>query len=279
MPGMSPRLPGTLLRATVLGLTLAPAWSAAADIDACKYFRVAELAAHTIALDAQLTVQGARRGFTMIAARDEAPPADAFMVCTVVGSWLGSVETGQLSIRVINEADGTPVAAAEVRATNRLGFEHMLRTAAERAFDRLGYSGFDQRIFESRMRRQYPSRPTYDVSKAWLTEWKPSGPLEGVWANADGAYRLAILPSPRELPGTHIAVVVEARSPLWRPGEIKIEFTSTASAAQESIAATFYMLNKQPLATSFAFTANGELEATLVTPGGRQVFRLKRAGD
>ena len=263
--------------AALLALALTPGASAAADIDACKYFVVADLADDTVALAAQLRTQGAKHGFRMISTQDDLPPADAFTVCTVVGSWLGSLETGSLSVRVINDADGTPVAAAEVRVTNRLGFEPMLRTAAEKAYDQLEYSGFDQPTFLSRVQRLYPSRPTYEVSTAWLAEWKPRGPLEGVWTDADGAYRLAILPSPTGLPGTHVGVLLESTSPLWRPGEIKIEFTSTASAPDEAIPATVYLLNKQPLTTAFALTPDGHLEATLSTPAGRQTFRLRRA--
>ncbi len=251
----------------------------AAEIDACKHFRVADLAADTVGLDAQLAAQGASRGFTMLAAHADVPPAEAFMVCTVVGSWLGSLETGSLTLRVINEADGNPVAAAEVRASNKLGFEHMLRSAAEKAYAALEYAGFRADAYRARTDRLYPSRPTYEVSKVWLAEWKPRHPLEGVWTDAEGASRLAILPSPKGLPGTHIGVVLESASPLWRVGEIKIEFTGTASPTADPMDATFYLLNKQPVATTFSVTPGGALEATISTPAGRQLLRLTRAAE
>jgi hypothetical protein len=268
-----------LLCVAVLGPLLMPSSGSAAEIDGCKYLVVADQANDTAALARTLREQGAKRGFTVVASGADLPADESFGVCTVVGSWLGSLETGSLSVSVINDADGTPVAAAEVKASNVLGFEHMLRTAVEKAYSAFGYTGFSAEAFRARLDRLYPSRPTYEVSKAWLAEWKPRPPIEGVWTDPDGLYRLAILPSPKGLRGTHIGVVLESASPLWRAGEIKIEFTGEAAATSDPIAATFYLLNKQPLATTFTVTAERELEATLTTPAGRQVFRLRRVAD
>ena len=275
---MPPRL-FLLLYGALAGALLIPGQSAAAEIDTCKYLVVADLADDTVFLARQLREQGQKRGFTLITDEAAVAPGDAFSVCMVVGSWLGSFETGQLSVRVINAADGTPVAAAETRAGNLLGFEYMLRAAVEKAYDEFKYQGFKAEASRARLERLYPSRPTYEISKTWLAEWKPSHPLEGIWTDADDSYRLAVLPSPKGLPGSRIGVVLESASPLWRPGEIKIEFGGDAATTGDPVAGTFYLLNKQPVAATFTLMSGTHLEAALSTPAGRQVFRLRRVPD
>lgn len=278
----SPARTSVTRAALVAGAALTVLWSvaaAAAGIDTCKYLVVADLANDTVALAQQLREQAGKRGFTVVASGDDVPAAESFGVCTVVGSWLGSVEMGQLSVRVINDADGMVLASADVSASNRLGFEPMLRSAARKAYDQMGYAGFRPQALDERLSRLYPARPTYDVSPAWLAAWKPGHPFEGVWTDAEGGYRLAIVPSPSGLPGTHIGVVLESGTPLWRRGEIKIEFTGTASPGNGPVAATFYLLNKQPHPATVVVTAARELEATLSTPAGRRVVRLTRAVD
>lgn len=251
--------------------------TAAAEIDACKHFVIADIAVDTLTLARHMREQAAKRAFPVVAKTDAVPPTDALSSCTVVASWLGSLEEGHLSVRVINTADGTPLASTDVRGSNKLGFDFMVRSAAEKAYAQLGYTGFKPDVARARMERLYPARPKYDVSKTWLAAWKPVELLEGVWADPDGTYRLAVLPSPKGFAGTYVGVVLESASPLWQPGEVKIEFTGRAASPAQSIPATFYLLNKQPVDAAFAVADNGDLEGTLMTPAGRQAFRLRRA--
>src|SRR5262245_50178764 len=91
-----PSLRRALLCGTLL-LALSAAPASAADIDACKYLMVADLAEDTYSLARQLREQGAAQGFTMVTSQVEVPPEDAFKSCVIVGSWLGDIELGQLA--------------------------------------------------------------------------------------------------------------------------------------------------------------------------------------
>jgi len=259
--------------AALLVLALTPALSAAVEIDTCKHLVVAPMANDTLTLAKVLREQGGKHGFTIVAGEEDVPAADVESACTLVASWLGSLEEGDLLLRVLDTSSGLPIAGAEVRATNRLGFEPMLRTAAAKAFAQLHYRGFDAAAHRASLMRVYPPRPTYQIAQGWLATWQPRHPIEGVWTEQDGAYRLAIVPAPTGTSGTHLAVVLASGSPLWTPGEIKANLI--VDTPGEPVNGTFYLLNKQPAAAIVGYEGD-ELTVTLQTPAGRTDVRFRR---
>ena len=87
------------------------------------------------------------------------------------------------------------------------------------------------------------------------------------------AWRRLQRPSPNGFPGTHLAVVVTSRSPLWEPGEIKATLTVDTPGAP--VNGTFYLLNKQPV-TAIVGYQDDALAVTLHTPAGRADVRFHR---
>jgi hypothetical protein len=243
-----------------------PSTSSAAEIDGCKYLIVSDLADDRFSLAKQLRTQGAANGFTVVSSQAEVPAGDEFKLCVIVGSWLGAVESGQVAIRVIDAASGTPIAAANVGGRNIWGLDKTLRDAVSKVFTQLQYGGYKEEVYLDRLRRLYPPRPTHAVPDAWVASSEPRPSIEGVWTDADKMYRLAIVPAGNDQPDAYLAVVLDSRSPIWQRNEIKAELTMNDPAAP--IAATYYLMNKQPIATTFTRTADGTLEATLNTPVG-----------
>lgn len=256
----------------VLACSATPA--SAGDIDACKYLLVSDLAQDKFSLAMQLREQGAAQGFTVVSSQAEVPPADAFKICVIVGSWLGNVELGQLALRVIDAASGAPIASANIGGRNWWGLARTVRDAVAKVYAQLQYSGFNEDVYQARIRRLYPPRPTQAVSESWLKSWKPRHPIEGIWIDSDKLYRLAIVPASAGMPGTHVAVVLQSGSPLWQPGEIKAEFA--VKAPTEPVTATFFMMNKQALATTFTLRDDDVMQAALNTPAGVTEFVLTR---
>lgn len=264
------------MRVAANALLLLTCWTAsvsAAEIDACKYLLVSDLAGDTFSLARQLREQGAAVGFTTVSSQAEVPAADVFKSCIIVGSWLGTPDRGQLAIRVIDAASGAPIAATNIGGWNWLGLERTLRTAISKVYSEFQYTGYKEEAYQERIRRLYPPRPKYSVTESGLKDLPSQHLIEGIWSDTAKSYRLAIVQAPKGSPFTHVAVVLGSTSPLWQPGEIKAGFTAKDPA--QPIETTFYMENKRPLTTSFVLE-DGVMQATLSTPVGMVEFALTR---
>jgi hypothetical protein len=260
--------------ATALAMLLLAGPAAAAEIDACKYLLVSDLAEDPNHIVDELRAQGLARGFTMITSPSEVPRADEFRSCVMVGSWVSGITSGQLAIRVVDAVTGAPIAGATLSATNWWGLDRTMRGAVAEIYRVLGYTGYDEAIYRTRMDRLYPSRPTLAITEAEVMERPVRDGIEGIWSDAEDQYRLAIVAGLDRTGPDYVAVVLRSNAPLWRAGEIKAELSRTATP--NVFASTYFMLNKQPLATTFALEKDGVLRAPIRTPVGDSSVSLLR---
>ena len=80
----------------------------------------------------------------------------------------------------------------------------------------------------------YPAVRWDDVTARLAALAKSREPLEGVWNIQGDLYRLAVLRSPTN-PDRFEAVVLTTKSPSWKPGQIKAEFTRRADGKFDSL--------------------------------------------
>lgn len=262
------------LPAAALTILLLAGSVSAAEIDACKYLRVSDLAEDPYGIVNALRTQGREQGFTVVISPSEVPDADAFKSCLMVGDWLGGPLAGRLAIRVVDALTGAPIAGATIAGTNWWGIGRTLRLAAAEIYRQLGYSGYQEEAYQTRIQRLYPPRPTVSITEADVVERAARDRVEGIWTDREDQYRLAIVASPEHPGADYIAVVLRSNTPLWETGEIKAELTRTESA--DVFASTYFMLNKQPLATTFMLQGDGILRASVSTPLGESEVLLRR---
>lgn len=265
----------TIATALTILLLAGPVSAAeAAEIDACKYLLVSDLAEDPYGIVKALRTQGREQGFIIVINPSEVPDADAFRSCLMVGDWLGDSLTGRLAIRVVDALTGAPIAGATIAGTNWWGIGRTLRLAAVEIYRQLGYSGYREEAYKARIERLYPPRPRVSITEADVVERAVRDHVEGIWTDREDQYRLAIIASPERTGADYIAVVLRSNAPLWQPGEIKAELRRTESP--DVFASTYFMLNKQPLATTFTLQGDGILRASISTPVGASEVLLRR---
>ena len=260
--------------ATALTILLLAGSASAAEIDACKYLLVSDLAEDPYGIVNALRTQGREQGFIIVINPSEVPDADAFRSCLMVGDWLGGPFVGRLAIRVADALTGAPIAGATIAGTNWWGIGRTMRLAAAEIYRQLGYSGYKEETYRARIQRLYPPRPTVSITEAEVLARPLGDQVEGIWTDREDLYRLAIVASPERTGADYVAVVLRSNTPLWKTGEIKAELTRTKSPAV--FACTYYMLNKQPLATTFKLQGDGILRASISTPAGESEVSLRR---
>lgn len=260
--------------AAALTILLLAGSVSAAEIDACKYLLVSDLAEDPYGIVNALRTQGREQGFIIVINPSEVPDADAFKSCVMVGDWLGGPWAGRLAIRVVDALTGAPIAGATIAGTNWWGIGRTLRLAVAEIYRQLGYSGYQEEAYQARIQRLYPSRPTVSITEADVVERAVRDHVEGIWTDRENQYRLAIIASPERTGADYLAVVLRSNAPLWQTGEIKAELTRTE--APEVFASTYFMLNKQPLATTFTLQSDGILRASISTPVGESEVSLRR---
>lgn len=260
--------------AAALTILLLAGSVSAAEIDACKYLLVSDLAEDPYGIVNALRTQGREQGFIIVINPSEVPDADAFKSCVMVGDWLGGPWAGRLAIRIVDALTGAPIAGATIGGTNWWGIGRTVRLAAAEIYRQLGYSGYQEEAYQARIQRLYPPRPTVSITEAEVVERAVRDHVEGIWTDREDQYRLAIIASPESTGADYIAVVLRSNAPLWQIGEIKAELTRTK--APEVFASTYFMLNKQPLATTFTLQGDGILRAFISTPVGESEVSLRR---
>lgn len=260
--------------ATALTILLLAGSVSAAEIDACKYLLVSDLAEDPYGIVNALRTQGREQGFIIVINPSEVPDADAFKSCLMVGDWLGGVSVGRLAIRVVDTLTGAPIAGATIAGTNWWGIGRTTRLAVAEIYRQLGYSGYQEEAYQARIQRLYPPRPRVSITEADVVQRAVRDHVEGIWTDREDQYRLAIIASPERTGADYIAVVLRSNTPLWQTGEIKAELTRTESP--DVFASTYFMLNKQPLATTFRLQGDGILRASISTPAGESEVSLRR---
>ncbi|HVZ19863.1 MAG TPA: hypothetical protein VG871_02305 [Vicinamibacterales bacterium] len=263
-------IPAVVLTCAVL----APMPARAADIDSCKYLLVSDITPDPYGVASELRTEAESAGFIVVRSASQVPDADQFRSCIMAAQWLTlSSVTGQLAVRVVDAASGAPIASATLSSVNWFGMGRTARAAVADVFRQIGYTGYKESVYQERIRRLYPPRPTVAITEDQVRETTPTDPIEGIWDDGSGQYRLAIVPEPGGEQGRYVAVVVKVSAPLWTTGEIKAEFSKTAAAGE--FAGNYYALNKQPLQTMFVLQGD-VMTATMSTPTGPLDVSLRR---
>jgi hypothetical protein len=255
-------------------LALSARTAAAADIDACKYMVIPELSDDRWSLASVLRDRGQALGLITLVDRKEVPANEEFKACVMTGRWLGSsVYTGILAVQVSDLVTGVPIAATELGGTNWVGMERTVKTAAENIFRRLQFTGFKESAYQARLQRLFPTRPKLQVTEAEARAAAAGSAIEGIWADRDKQYRLAIVKAPPEMESDYVGAILSSAVPIWTAGEIKLELRKTDMPA--AFASTYYMQNKQGVTTTF--TLDGDtLVTTLRLPSGPIEIALLR---
>jgi hypothetical protein len=274
--------PMAIAGATFFVILLLLGSASAAEIDACKYLLVTELAEDPYGIVNELRTQARARGFIVVTSPSEVPDADVFKSCVIVGGWLGGAVSGQLALRALDAVSGAPIAAANIAATNWWGIGRTVRGAVTDVYRQLGFTAYSEDVYQARIQRLYPPRPKVSITEVEVRQRTLRDRLEGIWSDRGEEYRLAILAAPGRSDADYIAIVLQSHTPLWQPGEIKAELRRTDSPT--AFTSTYFMLNKRPLTTIFIEEDN-VLRATIKTPAGdfevvlSRVWPAAEAGD
>jgi hypothetical protein len=245
----------------------------AAEMDSCRYILIADLPSDKHGIAGELRDQARTRGVVVVSSQVEVPESDVFRSCVMVGDWQGGVVSSQLAIRVFDAVSGTPVASATLDSRNWWGIGRSVKASVGEIYRQLEFTGYNEDVYQARMRRLYPPRPTFRISEADVRERPLRDAIEGIWTDGQNQYRLAII-AVADGGADYLAVVLQSKAPLWQTGEVKAEFTRTDSPSIYS--STYFMLNKQPVSTTFTLE-NGVLRTAIRTPVGQSEVSLVRS--
>ncbi len=78
----------------------------------------------------------------------------------------------------------------------------------------------------------YLTGETYELKDSEIKQY-PADDIRGIYQTADAAYTIAIVPNKGVL-RTHIGVIIESRSPLWKKGQIKLELNANKKGGYEA---------------------------------------------
>lgn len=263
-------IPAVVLTCVVLAPR--PAW--AAEIDSCKYLLVTDVVPDPYGVASELRRAAKSAGFIVVGSASQVSDADQFRSCIMAGQWLQVGDyTGQLAVRVLDAASGVPIASVTHSGINWVGWPRAAQGVIADMFRQLGYSGYKESAYQERMRRLYPPRPKVAITEAQVRATPPADPIEGIWEDGTGQYRLAIVPAASDGSGGYVAVVLTVSAPLWEPGEIKAELAK--STAADTFSGNYYALNKQPLETTFVLQGD-VVSASMSTPTGPLNVSLRR---
>jgi len=173
----------------------------------------------------------------------------------------------------IVDTTGELVAEASAGAS-RIGVTATVRALVGKIYSQLGYTGFDERVSQQRIQREYPTRPKLAITEEDIKKGEPRNHVEGLWSDAQDQYRLGIVPAPRGSGADYVAVVLRSNSPLWQPSEIKAEIRSTASP--DIFTCTYFMANKKPAGTTLTLDHDSVLRGSLATAKGPLDLLLMR---
>ena len=124
----------------------------------------------------------------------------------------------------------------------RVGIAACIAGSVENAWKALKYSDFDQTVYLENLRILFPKRPIVSLNEKQIRAMTLTNPIEGIWAASDNRYSLGIIKDPTQNYGDYVGVVLRSSTPVWSPGEIKMELRETAT--RNTYTANIYMGNK-----------------------------------
>lgn len=127
------------------------------------------------------------------------------------------------------------------------------------------YKGFSEEFVK------YPEWENIQITKDELIEYFDKNhenlvPLEGIWADIDNRYIIGILKDTVSKERDFVAIIISTTSPIWRDGDVKIEFLKTAY--KRVYTTTYYMANKSKQGATSMIDENGVLVVPLKKPDG-----------
>lgn len=237
------------------------------EIDGCKYLVVTDWTSDPYGLAKELRDQARSSGFTVISAVTEVSLADRPKACVMAGSWNQIGARGNVAIRVIDTASGASVGDAAASGTAWVNASRTVRGIVRKLYEQLGYKGYDEAVFQSRIARLYPPRPKYELTEVRIkSATETRSPIEGIWSDPQNEYRLGIVKAPEGSTADYIAVILETTNPLWQPKEIKAEIRSTA--APTIFTATVFLANKKAAGTTLTLDHDAVLRGSVPGPNG-----------
>ncbi len=242
-------------------------------INSCKYLVVTNFTNDPYGIAEELRGQATARGFVVISAVTDVSSSDLLKVCVMGGSWSSGAYGGQLAMRVVG-ASGELIAEAATGATNWVSVKRTVHGAVGKIYSQLGYTGFNENIYQIRIQRDYPTRPMIAITEEDIKKGEPRNRVEGIWSDTEDKYRLGIVPAPGGSGADYVAVVLRSNSPIWQPREIKAEIRSTASP--NTFTCTYFMANKKPTGMTLILDHDSVLRGSLPTTNGTSDLLLMR---
>lgn len=255
-----------VLRVIASTLFALPALAIPGEINACKYLLVEDFSNDPFGIAQELRAQASANGFALALSVSDIPANDLLKACVMSGSWWATDFRGQLAMRVV-DASGSLVAEAVAGATARVNASRAVRSAVSKIYSELGYTGFSEDLYWRRSQREYPTRPTLEISEETIRKSETRTRVEGIWTDPEDRYRLGIVPALEGTGADFIAVVLRSNSPIWQAGEVKAEIRSTASP--DVFTCTYFLENKRPAGTTLTVEHNSLLRGSVInTPTG-----------
>ena len=248
---------------TLAVLSMVATSADAGEINSCKYLLVIDFTNDPYGIAQEFRNQGAVRGFVIVSSMNDVPAEGRLKTCVMNGSWSAIGARGHVAMRVVNFA-GSLLAEASANGTAWVNASRTVRGVVSKIYSELGYTGFDETTFQSSLERQYPSRPTVQVTEEIIKNSDPKG-VEGIWTDTEDRYRLGIVAAPQNSGSDYLAVVLRSNELVWHPGEIKAELRSTASP--NVFTCTYYMQTKKPIGTTLTLEQNSLLRGSPVNVG------------
>jgi S1-C subfamily serine protease len=124
----------------------------------------------------------------------------------------------------------------------RVGIPACIVGSVENAWKALKYSGFDQQVYLENLRVLFPKRPIVSLDEKQIKAMALANPIEGIWADSENKYSMGIIKDPTQKYGDYIGIVLHSSTPIWSPGEIKMELRETAT--RNIFTANVYLGNK-----------------------------------
>jgi S1-C subfamily serine protease len=249
----------------LLLLPLLAASAVSSEINACKYLVVTDFTNDPYGIAEELREQARASGFTVISTANDVTQAERLKICVMRGSWNSGGYGGHVAMQVL-DSSGALISEAAASGTAWWSASRTVRGVVLKIYAQLGYTGFDDALYQQRVQREYPKRPTVAITEEEIKRKEPRSEVEGIWSDPQNEYRLGIVAAPEGSGSDYVAVVLRSNSVLWQPGEIKAEIRTTASP--NIFTCTYYMLNKKPEGTTLTVDHSSVLRGSIDTPKG-----------
>jgi S1-C subfamily serine protease len=243
------------------------------DINACKYLLVSDFTSDPFLIAQELRVEARSNGFVVISSADDVSGEEKLKACFMTGSWSRTANGGSVSLRVL-DADNQPITEVAASGTNWWGAGHTVHGVVLKIYKQLDYTGFNDAVYQRRIEREYPKRPTLTVSEEEIKKSETKAEIEGIWTDTENRYRLGIVPAGKESGADYLVVVLHSDSLLWQTGEIKAEIRTTATP--EIFTCTYFMQNKKPYGTTVSLEHGSMLRGSISMPNGHFDLALMR---